>query len=100
MFGNSKHNSVQLPQLYKPPEMPSKPLTAKYLIYDVDVSLIISVIFPPKHAFIRHLSANCQTRISLYFVPFFSPTFSNTPISVKNSKSRVAVLSEVSLIDW
>ena len=66
----------------------------------VGVSLFISAIFPPNLCFIRQITAIYLARISLYFVPFFSPNFSKTPASTRNSKSRVAVLSEVSQINW
>jgi len=54
------------------------------------------VVYPPFIRQTNKISAIYPPTLSLYLVPFFSPTFSNIFCSVKNSKSREAVLSEVS----
>jgi len=65
------------------------------------VGIFHFLIYPPKHRFIRHLSAKLfvyPPLFSLYFVPFFSPDLLNTCLSVNCSKSLSAVLSDVSQI--
>lgn len=54
------------------------------------------VVYPPFIRQTNKISAIYPPTLSLYLVPFFSPTFLNIFSSVKDSKSREAVLSEVS----